>query len=33
MTKRSDEITIGGPKIVHGFCHSIGSDATNIAVN
>ena len=33
MTKRSDEITIENPNIVHGFSYSTYSDATNIAAN
>ena len=33
MTKRSDEITMGNPNILHGFSHGIYSDATNIVVN
>ena len=33
MTKRSDEITMGNPNILHGLSHSGYSDATNIAVN
>ena len=33
MTWRSDRITMENPNIVHGFSHSIYSDATNIAVN
>ena len=33
MTYRSDEITMGNPNIVHGFSHSIYSDAANITVN
>ena len=33
MTYRSDEITMGNPNIVHGFSHSIYSNAANIVVD
>ena len=33
MTSRSDKITMGDPNILHGFSHSVYSDATDIAVN